>query len=69
LNAGFRPHASTAACALGFAELATLGVVFELFVVEKDLLAGREHEVRATVNTLQHAISKFHGLYLKEEKN
>jgi hypothetical protein len=38
-----------------------LGVVFELFVVEKQLLAGGEHKVGSAVSTLQISISEFHG--------
>lgn len=47
--------------AFGLALFATLGVVFELFVVEKELLARRENEIGAAVYALQYAILEFHG--------
>jgi hypothetical protein len=37
------------------------GVVPELFVVEKYLLARCEHKLRAAVHTLQNSIGEFHG--------
>jgi hypothetical protein len=37
------------------------GVVFELFIVEKQLLAGRKNELGATVDALQNSIGEFHG--------
>ena len=40
------------ALALGFAGLAALGFVLELLVVEEELFAGREDEVRPAVNAL-----------------
>jgi hypothetical protein len=43
-----------------------LGVVFELFVVEKQLLASRKNELGAAVNTLQSLVEKFHGRHPKE---
>ena len=49
------------ACALGFALFTTLGVVFELLVVKEELLACREYEIGAAVNTLQYSILEFHG--------
>jgi hypothetical protein len=42
----------TSANALRLALLAALGVVLELFVVEEDLLAGREDKLGAAVNAL-----------------
>ena len=47
--------------AFGLALLTTLGVVFELFVVEKELLACCEDEIGAAVYTFQYAILEFHG--------
>jgi hypothetical protein len=38
-----------------------LGVVFKLFVVEKQLFARREHEFGAAVITLENSVDKFHG--------
>jgi 23S rRNA-/tRNA-specific pseudouridylate synthase len=46
--------------ALCLAALAPLGFVSELLVVEKRLLPGREHKIRAAVNALQHLIPEFH---------
>jgi hypothetical protein len=37
------------------------GVVHELFVVEKQLLARRKYEFGAAVHTFQYAIGEFHG--------
>jgi hypothetical protein len=50
-----------AARALRLALLAVFGVVFELFIVEKELLAGRKNELGAAVDTLQNSIGEFHG--------
>ena len=50
-----------AARALCLALLAMLGVVLELFVVEKQLFAGGEHELRSAIVTLQNSVDKFHG--------
>lgn len=38
-----------------------LGVVLELFVVEKDLFARSENKLGAAVNTLKDSIGEFHG--------
>jgi hypothetical protein len=46
---------------LRLALLAVFGVVLELFIVEKGLLAGRENELGAAVDTLQNSIGEFHG--------
>lgn len=37
-----------------------LGVVFELFVVEENLFAGRKHELGAAVNACEDSILEFH---------
>jgi hypothetical protein len=50
-----------AAGALRLALLAVFGVVFELFIVEKELLAGRKNELGPAVDTLQNSIGEFHG--------
>jgi hypothetical protein len=47
--------------ALGLALLAVFGVVLELFIVEKQLLARRKNELGAAVDTLQNTIGEFHG--------
>jgi hypothetical protein len=47
--------------ALRLALLAVFGVVFELFIVEKELLAGRKNELGAAIDTFQDSISEFHG--------
>jgi hypothetical protein len=41
--------------------LAVLGVVLELLIVEKYLLARCENKLRAAVHTLQNSITEFHG--------
>ena len=46
--------------ALGFASLAALGFVLELFVVEEKLFPGGENEITPAVDTLQHLVLKFH---------
>jgi len=46
--------------AFGFASLAALGFVLELFVVEEKLFPGSENEITPTVDTLQHLVLKFH---------
>jgi hypothetical protein len=38
-----------------------LGVILELFVVEKKLLTGSEHELGAAIVALQNSVDKFHG--------
>jgi hypothetical protein len=45
---------------LRLAALAPLGLVPELLIVEKQLLPGREDEIRAAVNALQHLVLEFH---------
>jgi hypothetical protein len=47
--------------ALCLALLAALGVVFEVFVVKKHLLAGRENKLGAAVNAFKDSIREFHG--------
>jgi hypothetical protein len=37
-----------------------LGVVFELFIVEEDLLAGSKYKLGAAVAALQYSIGEFH---------
>jgi hypothetical protein len=49
-----------AARALGLALLAVLGVVFELLVVEEDLLTGGENKLGSAVAALQYSIGEFH---------
>jgi hypothetical protein len=38
-----------------------LRVVFELFIVEEQLLASGKHEFRTAVTALQDSVDKFHG--------
>jgi hypothetical protein len=40
-----------------------LGIVFELFVVEEDLLASRKDKFGAAVAAFQYSIREFHGRY------
>jgi hypothetical protein len=52
------------ALTLGLAGLAALGLVFEILIVEKVLLARSEDEIRTAVYTLEDAILKLrHCLY------
>jgi len=46
--------------ALGLAGFTTLGLVLELFVVEKQLLPGGEDEARAAVDAGEYLVLKFH---------
>jgi hypothetical protein len=46
--------------ALGFAAFAPLGFVLELLIVEEQLFPGREDEIGAAVNTVQHLVLEFH---------
>ena len=43
---------------LGLARLATLGLIFEILVVEEMLLSRRKHKLRATIRTLDDSILK-----------
>jgi hypothetical protein len=52
-----RTHGSGA---FGFARLAALRFVFELFVVEEKLFACCEEKLRAAVDTFQQPILEFH---------
>jgi hypothetical protein len=61
MRAGFRPYPRTPIGALGLALLAALGIVLEIFVVEKKLLARGEDEFRAAINALQYFIREIHG--------
>jgi len=61
MRPGFRPYPGTPVGALRLALLAALGVIFEVFVVEEQLLTCGEDEFRTAVNTLENFIRKFHG--------
>jgi hypothetical protein len=54
------PSGSDDGNALGLAVFATFRFVLKLFVVEKQLLSGCEHEIRATIHTFQHLVLEFH---------
>jgi hypothetical protein len=45
---------------LRFAGFAALGFVLKLLVVEKQLLACGEDEIRTAINALQHSVLEFH---------
>ena len=49
---------------LGFTDLAAFWVVYELFLVEEELLSSRENELGIAVNARQNLVSKFHGVHL-----
>jgi hypothetical protein len=59
-RARFSAHPRPAVGSLGLALLASLGVVLELLVVKKQLLACGENKFFAAINTLQDSIGKFH---------
>ena len=63
----FRANSLRSLGALGLALLAVFGVVFELFVVEKDLLACRKNKLGAAVDTLEDSIGEFHGRLPSQE--
>jgi hypothetical protein len=46
---------------LRLALLAVFGIVLELFIVKKQLLASREHKFGPAVIALQYFVSEFHG--------
>ena len=46
--------------AFGLAGFAALGFVLELFVVEKELFAGSEHEFTAAIDAGEYFVPKFH---------
>ena len=46
--------------ALVLTGLAAFGLVAELLIVKEDLLAGRENEIRAAIDTLENLILEFH---------
>lgn len=60
-RAGLGPNLLIATHAFGLALLAALGIVLELFVVEKNLLSCGEDKLSAAVDTCEDAIGKFHG--------
>jgi hypothetical protein len=41
-----------------------LGIVLELFIVEKQLLSGSEHKFSSAVIALENSVGKFHALLL-----
>ena len=47
--------------AFGLAAFAAFGFVLELFVVEEELLAGGEDEVRTAVDTFESLVLEFHS--------
>jgi hypothetical protein len=47
---------------LPLAELAAFRQVFELLVVEENLLPGGEQKILATVHTFQYFVLEFHGI-------
>jgi hypothetical protein len=60
-RAGFRAHLLATANPFRLALFAALGVIFELFVVEEDLLARGKDKIRAAVNARKYPIGEFHG--------
>jgi hypothetical protein len=46
--------------ALGLTALAALGFVFELFIVEEELLASGKNEISSAIYTLQNLILELH---------
>jgi hypothetical protein len=61
-------NARTTVCTLSLALLATLGVVFKLFIVKEKLLSRGEDELITAIDTLEHSILKFHGRLPREGK-
>jgi hypothetical protein len=46
-----------------------LGVVLELFIVEEELLAGRENKIGAAAVALQNSVGKLHGRHPQTQGN
>lgn len=61
-HAGFRLHFHPAAGAERLATLAALGVVLELFFLEKFLFARAKDELLSAIDALQQTIDKNHNL-------
>jgi len=61
-GARLRAHRPGAGCPFGLALFAPLGVVFELFVEEKELLARSEHEIVPAVHALENFVDELHPL-------
>jgi hypothetical protein len=60
-RASFRPYpAPRSGSSLDLALFAALGIVLELFVVEKKLLSRSENEVISAVDALQYFIEELH---------
>src|SRR5262249_8162615 len=55
------PHTRPARAALGLALLATFGIVAKLLIVEENLFARSEDELRAAVYACQNSIGEYHG--------
>jgi len=69
LGARLSANPGAAAGPLGLALFAALGIVFELFVVKKQLLAGGEDELFPAINAFQNSISEFHGRLPRTQGN
>jgi hypothetical protein len=54
---------------LGLAGFATFGFVFELLIVEEQLLSCCEHKIRTAVDTLENLILEFHGELLPSARD
>ena len=66
---GLGAHAWATIGALGFALLAPLGIVLELFIVKKELFTRGEHKFLAAIDALQNSICKFHGRLPRSREN
>jgi hypothetical protein len=55
-----RAHPGTAAHTFRLALLTVLGIVFELLIVEKQLLASCEHKIGSAIVALQYSVDEFH---------
>ena len=58
---GFRTYSGISLSTLGFAHLAALGVIPELFIVKEQLLAGCEDKLCPAIDALDDAIGEFHS--------
>lgn len=63
---GLRAHLGTPANTLCLALFAMLGIVFELFVVKEELLAGCKNKLGAAITAFQDSVRKLHGRLPKE---
>jgi hypothetical protein len=68
VSARFSAHTRASVRTLSLALLASLGIVFKLFIVEEKLLTGGEDKLVTAIYALKDSILKFHGRLPREGK-